>query len=493
MKAGRQVVGDRRVHASWGVYVVGCLALGVSTLGSGVCGVRLDLAVARSASLPQEPAPEIRQKAQKDEARALLARWLDTQNSGDFESYMALYAPRFAGIRRSGERRVVLDRKRWQRERARMFTKPMTVSATNVKVYLGQEAMSLSFEQTWASAAYADRGPKNMLLRQTPEGWRIAREEMIASHESRMHNLPAGSVLGQFAFVNGRDVILSESQSDCVGQAALMTEEVGGETVHCHAALPEALAVWKDQAVTLYGEGPPCTTKLTSFERSARLVMPSDDEEDDGTARPARALAERRATRIESLWSSGAPLLVGHPEGCKTGTFHWARVSSLPAPFVATLTAVADKDARTITRASRALPQWKEAQRTCGGRDADHPKGHWDEGAATQRVGIVADVSMKRERLSFVSYSTGVCSDSCAELSALFREGRDGRLSVVATGDNWTLLAVIDTDQDGRLELLFESSEGNDDVVLSRTVLDEGSVRLEGAKIAAHRFYGCGC
>ena len=40
------------------------------------------------------------------DARAVVQRWLEAQNQGDFAAYEKLYAPRFTGVRRSGPRVV---------------------------------------------------------------------------------------------------------------------------------------------------------------------------------------------------------------------------------------------------------------------------------------------------------------------------------------------------------------------------------------------------
>ena len=65
------------------------------------------------------------------EVRRLLNRWLHAQNDGRLGDYMALYAPAFQGIRRSGERTVTLDWGGWRRDRQRMFTRPMGCAPTS--------------------------------------------------------------------------------------------------------------------------------------------------------------------------------------------------------------------------------------------------------------------------------------------------------------------------------------------------------------------------
>ena len=57
-------------------------------------------------------------------ARALVDTWLNAQNAGDFTTYGELYAKRFDGIKRVGERVRKYDRAGWLEDRERMFHLP---------------------------------------------------------------------------------------------------------------------------------------------------------------------------------------------------------------------------------------------------------------------------------------------------------------------------------------------------------------------------------
>lgn len=111
------------------------------------------------------------------EARALMQAWLDAQNKGDFAAYQALYAAGFSGIRRSGGRKVSLDRAGWLRDRARMFKKPMVVAASEVRA----GPLRLDFVQSWQSGSYKDTGRKQLVLTREGGALRIVREEMLES------------------------------------------------------------------------------------------------------------------------------------------------------------------------------------------------------------------------------------------------------------------------------------------------------------------------
>jgi hypothetical protein len=113
-------------------------------------------------------------------ARALLDRWLAAQNKGDFATYAKLYAPQFHGVRRSGKRTVMLDRKGWLVDRGRMFQKPMQVSIADVKM----DGSTIRLTQSFTQGTYKDVGQKELVLQSLGSELVIAREEMLSSDKS---------------------------------------------------------------------------------------------------------------------------------------------------------------------------------------------------------------------------------------------------------------------------------------------------------------------
>lgn len=134
---------------------------------------------------PAEPEPAEPKPAEptltEAAARAVFDRWLAAQNAGEFQSYEATYAPRFFGIKRAGPRTSRYDRAGWMKDRARMFEKPMTVTAEDVRITPGPGTARIVFTQTWASGSYRDTGPKQLVMSLHEGQPRIAREEMLQS------------------------------------------------------------------------------------------------------------------------------------------------------------------------------------------------------------------------------------------------------------------------------------------------------------------------
>jgi ketosteroid isomerase-like protein len=124
---------------------------------------------------------DVRSPTGAAEGRKLLGEWLRAQNAGDFDAYAKLYAKKFAGVRRSGERVVKLDYAGWLADRRRMFKKTMVVSIDALEIKPVGSAWVAQFQQTFSSGSYQDAGPKRMRLVPETGELRIASEQMLQS------------------------------------------------------------------------------------------------------------------------------------------------------------------------------------------------------------------------------------------------------------------------------------------------------------------------
>ena len=153
-----------------------------------------------------------------DEAavRALIGRWLDAQNKGDFAAYSALYTPSFHGIRRSLGRTVVLDYQGWLRDRGRMFKKPMKVATSDLQIARTAPASGLlraTFVQEFSSGNYADRGRKQIDIATIGGALVIAREELLESERLPGKTPPTGAA-GQPASAPAPDTSKATTRGD---------------------------------------------------------------------------------------------------------------------------------------------------------------------------------------------------------------------------------------------------------------------------------------
>jgi hypothetical protein len=258
-------------------------------------------------------------------ARGLVSRWLATQNAADFATYSALYAPRFQGVRRSGERTVRLDRAGWLRDRQRMFRKAQRVSVAEVQVEPGSpEAIDVGFTQFYRSGSYEDEGPKHLRLVAGPDGaLRIASEELLFSRRR-----PA---LGRAFLVSRGRLVLQVSPPRGLGVGAIERSNVNGSFSATQAVdpgrLPPGLATLPGRMVRVVGLGPGRDREASHCRVVGPIVLLYEGEtgHDDDKARTVPDL---------DLIEDGRRTLVAGLEGpgCYEGRA-WPEDAPLPERF----------------------------------------------------------------------------------------------------------------------------------------------------------------
>ena len=117
------------------------------------------------------------------DVRDFVAGWAAEQNDRNFSNYNELYAERFTGVKRVGQRAHHYDRASWMEDRQRMFaSKSMRVEVGDLSVVVFGRSALARFEQRWSSGAFRDRGPKRLDIVREKGALRIVREEMLASN-----------------------------------------------------------------------------------------------------------------------------------------------------------------------------------------------------------------------------------------------------------------------------------------------------------------------
>jgi hypothetical protein len=277
------------------------------------------------------------------EARALVAAWLDAQNRGDFSAYQALYAARFEGIKRVGERASRFDRAGWLKDRERMFQAPRSGGALHVELaeLSLQTALSTArarFVQSFSKGTFSDRGPKELLLVREDDQLRIAREELLSSELTRP---TARSAMqgGAFFFVIEQGVVLQPAAGFAAARGSLESLAPQGPVHVVRSAVDEsrldpALRALRGRGLLLGGR-PECKARLGQLWLVVRVDphfsmarrWSGEPEEEGGP--PGKPASEDEIAR--EVWDLGAPELVAElrdvPEGCQAG---WARDAALP-------------------------------------------------------------------------------------------------------------------------------------------------------------------
>ena len=282
-------------------------------------------------------------------ARALVDTWLNAQNAGDFTTYGELYAKRFDGIKRVGERVRKYDRAGWLEDRARMFQRPksgdpMHVTLTDTTVTASGGTARVRFVQAFSRGGFSDRGPKELVLVQQEGALRIAREELLSSDVLSRGAAPAAAP-GEFFFVIDEGVILSEFTSSNAARGPL--ELKPSATVYVvrsavdETRLDEKDLYMKGRTVRL-NDRPECTARIGALS----LVVRVDPH--FGTRQRWEGIEQNDAGELvetghevpdeqiaREVWEMGSPVLVGALEGVPgdCGAV-FARDAALPAPVV---------------------------------------------------------------------------------------------------------------------------------------------------------------
>lgn len=398
------------------------------------------------------------------DVQKLVDTWLAAQNGGDVTGYLALYAERFEGVRRSGERAARMDRKGWAADRTKMFAKKMVVTAGDVFISTTESTAQVTFTQTWASGTYKDVGPKLLVVVKEKGALRIAREEMLASTLQGVKRLPPHPT-EDLAFViqdGGTRIVLDVSPQLAWGQGApqLLADAVPFPTaVPVNAAkLPVTLATWIGKKMRLYGpSGPVCEATVGALSLVGRVIPHFGEEARwHGTGDHAGEGALSKAQIARAAWDlavgarpNGVVLAanLANPQGdCKAAL--WAQPASAPERKVAKAEEAAPALSKKVLEELRKLSEYKDIQST------SETKERWDLRGKTEVV-VMRHPSGKQ--LAFISANAVEgCGGFQGNLSAVFEVNGDRlQLAGKPMGVPPEMPAGVIDPGDGKLEILF--------------------------------------
>jgi hypothetical protein len=390
--------------------------------------------------------------------RSWIDTWLAAQNQADFARYQALYAERFEGIKRVGERVHRFDRAGWLADRARMFEPPksgaaMRVDVSDLVVQSGGAAARVRFVQSYARGGFSDRGPKELFIVREGGALRIAREELLSS-EIQSRAPAAKPAVGAFYFAIEQGVVLDDSPSAELAAGPLELMPPQGPIVVVRSALDEArldpaLALARSRPVLLNGL-PECGARIGALWLVVRVDPHfgmrrawSGQVEADGELKDTGQVASDE-TIAREVWELGSPMLVGElvdvPAGCHPV---WVRDAALPAAL----------SAQPRTAGSPELRAEAERQML-----------RFVARTAPPEAGLVPDLDVVqfggKQPLLVGRYTHGSgCSDFSAATFVWRVKGPDTAPQLVLINDpertpDFIPELAIDVDGDGRWELL---------------------------------------
>lgn len=305
--------------------------------------------------------------------RAVLDTWLSAQNTANFAAYEGVFATKFQGVKRSGQRTYRFDRKGWLKDRKRMFSPKVKVEMSDVQERaLGKDVVQFSFTQKWSSGKYEDVGTKLITVFREGGGWNIAREEMLTSDIKLDLTKQAPLTPVEFAAVWDGRVQLGGLGAVTVDPKRLSTHAVDGVHVAFAPVDPAQLGAaeqaWIGRKVRVYdAAGRACETSVTGLVAQAAVVphfgVVQEMQEGGG---------EGWAQAVWELAPETQRLAGTLADKCEGGL--WARDAAQPAatPWpVTTDPALAQK----ATAALRKLPGYRALQKDFS---SDGSKGFWE-------------------------------------------------------------------------------------------------------------------
>lgn len=144
-------------------------------------------AIASLPSMPDGPArgrtTEIRVKEVEE---FVLESWLDPQNRGDVDGYLASLSKDFVGtVLDTTGNPETLDRDQWVKRRSKALKRRpvITLEELTVKDVSDPESIEVTFDQTWETDTYCDRGSKSLQVRARDDSFVVTREAMQTVQE----------------------------------------------------------------------------------------------------------------------------------------------------------------------------------------------------------------------------------------------------------------------------------------------------------------------
>lgn len=418
-------------------------------------------------------APEAPAEDEVDVARAeeVVKRWVEAQNSGDFDAYQAQYAERFSGIKRVGASVSSYDREGWLKDRKRMFQKKMEVSATDIEIEPASRMAVVRFTQSWASGSYKDVGPKQLVL--VPQGEKgplqIVREEMITSQIEGAGEKGAAPAAGAVGFYTVADdaalLILPIAAEETWFQPKTVRGITRSKSAIADAVvsnLPAEVRALQGKEVAFFGpRGESCRGKITGFGVRAEVtphfgaVQTWDGMWEDDTNKDRRSDAYV-AEAIMELGANGGRYVVAKTDiaASTCGEPSWGSVDASSSAAAAPFSPVTDASLKgKMTSAFKALPGYTSNQAHY------ESSGTWLD--SSDAVTTLTQASLGDRRFVYMDARAGRgCGDFYGEFWALWEvkgddlvllsDGKEG-------GEPPALRAVIDLGSDGKPEFVGTS------------------------------------
>jgi hypothetical protein len=411
-----------------------------------------------------------------ERARAVLDAWLAAQNGGDFAAYEKLYADKFEGVKRVGDRVSRFARAGWMADRKRMFGKPMAVEAREPVIATTATTAEIRFVQRWQSGKFEDVGPKRLFLVAKGDGLAIAREEMLESEVVRAKGGEGAAGERTFGFVLDimeikKTYIVLDHVAVPDERGAPRLDRAGGDFYIASAPIADAqvgpeLAAWKGAKVVTDVN---CESRVVGFRVVSLEVPHFGTVQEWNGGYDGSGDAASGAEIAYSVSTSGHSAVAAELADFCAGVL--ATPAGKPLPVDGEKI---DDDA--IEKAARArFAKLDEVVELQAEHRAQKREGNWwDENI---EVHIFKHPTSGRTIASVRADNRGSCGEFAASAWVLY-EVKGRSLSQLHMGSPPAeVVSAIDEDGDGSLELLTHDNFGGLLVLVGSDGQERGALR----------------
>jgi hypothetical protein len=420
---------------------------GGSKLGGAGTGSASGSAAGSAAAVaPADARPAAPALLAEADVRALIDAWLAAQNTGNFAAYEQLYAGRFDGIKRVRARTWRFARAEWLVDRKRMFAHPMAVEARDIAVQTLPTVAIVDLTQAFTQGAFHDEGPKRIVVVVENGAARIAREEMLQSRVAAPVVDPdAAAALHLISRTSGNVYLASDGDPAWGGGPLTLVDGPDDVVVGQQAAkyAPAEVMAWRHTATTVYTpDGTACTAGIGDLylqggqtpHFGTRAMWRGDAGDDPLTD------AEIAAYVFTAPYVMGELTIDGTCNGAVIAIANATPVFYPPAPDPV-VDAAATKAFKRLDEYRSIQASWKDS----GG------SGSWAEpevfvfGAPGGTRYVTAGASAGDD-----------CGEFAGAMWAAWSVSPSGKLTRISDGTPglWSPVAVLDSDGDGRIELI---------------------------------------
>ena len=386
-------------------------------------------------------------------AQTLLNTWLSAQNEGDFERYSSLFAERFEGVKRADEREYHFARAAWLENRARMFQRPMTVTASEVSVRSTATTATIRFVQRWSSATFQDVGPKEIVVVIEDGELRIAREEMLGSRRE-LPELANDTFMLALRHTQLYAVLVAQTDEAGMGAPTLLPREGEPVVAWRESREREDEGVEGREVRVFTAAGTHCDGTLGP-PRVMRRVIPHFGTVQAWNGEEGAAYSD--AQIAADIWTMGADttLRVAEVRGCSDGLWVAAR-SATPQFYSATEGGAAEGRNDAVDRAFQGLRAWRDLQAMWSGEYEG--QGRWDAAPGPPPTEFQTWTHGARRVVTVEGRGGSGCAEFYGRLSGIF--DLEGTRAVSRSGDvtstSIDFLSVVDIDADGSPEIVVK-------------------------------------